>query len=460
MICICVLEEISVRRVAMSDILWMCLELLANIYESYLCIHFMICSFDKKCRLVNCRVTHIIGIAVLTAIVSILNRITVYEGLLGLLYVAFFICFSLIFLSGSFLKKIFISILVNTVMIGTAALTANVLFALFKNDPTIIYTGHSLERILFMITGIGLFGYVLAILTKFTNKNNESLNAKEWALILSVLAISSLIIGAIHIVILNGDIDRSYINLLTVSELSIIFINILCLSITSSLNESHKREESLLLDKKRNEYSQRYAQSIKEQYDQTRRLRHDVKQYAASMAALIKDKKYDAAEEFAEKQAESLSSVETVVNVENDFINAILNTKLTLAKTKGIDIICSIERDISGIEDIDLCNLFGNLLDNAICAAEKCDLESRLVEVKISAIGSRVIILVKNSIPCSVLECNPELSSTKPISEEHGFGVKTIKSIAEKYNGKVDFYEEGLTFICLTELYREFVNLT
>ncbi len=444
----------------MSDILWMCLELLANISQSFLCIHFILNSFNYKCRFLNSRTTHLIGVICLTAIITILNRITIYEGLLGLIYVLFYIFFSMLFLYGSLLKKIFISILANTVMIGTAALTANVLFAIFKNDPIIIYTEHSFERFLFMVTGIGLFGYVLAILTKFTSRTKESLNAKEWALILSVLAISSLIIGAIHIVILNGDTDRSNIILLTASEVGIIFINILCLSITSSLNETHKREESLLFDKKRNEYSQRYAESIKEQYDQTRRLRHDMKQYVASMAALIKGKKYDAAEEFAEKQAETLSSVETVVNVENDFMNAILNTKLTLAKTKGIDVICSVERDISGIEDIDLCNLLGNLLDNAICAAEKCDLESRLVEVKISAVGSRVIILVKNSIPCSVLKYNPELCSTKPTSEEHGFGVKTIKSIAEKYNGKVDFFEEGLTFVCLAELYREHVNLT
>ncbi len=108
---------------------------------------------------------------------------------------------------------------------------------------------------------------------------------------------------------------------------------------------------------------------------------------------------------------------------------------------------------------MDLCSLLGNVLDNAISASEKCDLNSRLVEVKITAIGSRVIILVKNSIPCSVLKCNPKLSSTKSTPEEHGFGVKTIKSIVEKYNGKVDFYEEGLTFICLAELYREYVNL-
>lgn len=442
----------------MFDILWMCLELIANLCQSFLCIHFIINSFNGKCKLVSSKAAHMIGIVCLTAIITIMNRITIYEGLLGLIYIAFFLAFSMLFLQGGVLKKIFISILTNAVLVCIAALVANVLFAIFKDDPTRIYTEHSFERFLFMVIGIGMWAYAFAILLRFTNRKKEALRIKEWVLILSVLAISSLIIGAIHITILDGGIDNNYIDLLAASESGIIFINILCLSITSNLNETHKREESLLLDKKRNEYSLKYAQSIKEQYEQTRRMRHDMKQYAASILALIKDGKYDAAKEFAEKQTESLSSVETVVNVENDFINAILNTKLTLAKTKGIDVICSIERNISGIEDIDLCNLLGNILDNAVSAAEKCDPETRSIEVKITAVGSRLIILVKNSIQHSVLKNNPELNSDKPNPEEHGYGVKTIKSITEKYNGKTDFYEDGLTFICCAEMHREESN--
>lgn len=62
------------------------------------------------------------------------------------------------------------------------------------------------------------------------------------------------------------------------------------------------------------------------------------------------------------------------------------------------------------------------------------------------------MILVKNSIPVSVLDTNPDLRSTKKDALDHGFGVKTIRSIAVKYGGRVDFYEEGLTFICRAEL--------
>lgn len=443
----------------MSNILWMCLELIANIYESFLCIHFIICSFDNKCRLMNSRVTHLIGIIGLTAIITALNNITVYEGLLGLIYVVCFFAFSMIFLCGSLLKKIFISILTNAVLISIASLTANVFLAIFKNNPTKIYTEHTLERFLFMVIGIGMWAYAFTLLIRFTGGKKEALIIKEWILIFSVLIISTLITAAIHMVILD-DRNSNYVNMLMVSEFGLIIINILCLYITSNLNETHKREENLLLDKKRNEYNHKYAQSIKEQSEQTRRLRHDMKQYIASLSTLINEKKYDAASELLEKQSENLSRTETVIDVENDFINAILNTKLTYAKSKNIDVICSVDRSISSIDDMDLCNLLGNILDNAIEASEMCDLDSRLIEVEISSVGSRVIILVKNSIPCSVLNDNPDLKSTKPDSEEHGFGIKTIKSIVEKYNGKTDFYEEGLTFICLAELYKEYVNLT
>lgn len=450
---ICGLGEISARGDNMQDILWMCLELIANMCESFLCVHFIICSFNGRCRLTNSKIAHIIGTLGMTAIVTVLNIVTDYEGLLGLIYAVDFIVFSTIFLSGSFLKKLFISILTNIVLISTAALTANVLFAIFKDEPLIIYTEHSLERFIFIVTGIALRAYVFALLKRFTGGKRTALRTKEWILILSVLIISTLIIAAMHEIILD-DTNSSHINLLMFSEIGIIFINILCLYMTANLSETHKREEKLLLEQKRNEYNQQYAQSIKEQYEQTRRLRHDMKQYTASLSALIKEKKYDAASELLNKQSENLSSVETIIDAENDLVNAILNTKLTYAKSKGIDVICSVEKDILGIDDMDLCNLLGNMLDNAITAAEKCELDSRSIEAGISSSGSRLTVLIKNSVKSSVLKDNPQLKSTKNNFDEHGFGIKTIKYIAEKYNGRADFYEDGLTFICRVELHK------
>lgn len=438
----------------MHNVLWMILELAINFVEAFLCIHFVIGAFNGKCRILDAQIVHIIGTVGLTAVVTVLNQITEYEGVLGLIYVVFLIVFSLIFLRGSLLKKIFISSLTLICLISTAAISGNVLFSVFKGDPMRIYAEHTIERLTFMIFGTALLAYALAFFSHFTKGAKESLKPKEWMLILSVLGISFLSIAALHVIILSDETADKHISLLMVSEIGIIFINILCLYITVNLNETRKREEQLIIDKRRSENSQQYAQTVKEQYEQTRRLRHDMKQYSSALLALIKNGKSDLAETFVEKQTESLSKIETVINVDNDFLNAILNSKLSFAKSKEIDVLCSIENDISGIEDIDLCNLIGNLLDNAIAAAEKCDPDLRLIEVKISSAGSRLVIVVKNSILASVLKENPDLNSTKQDPSEHGFGVKTIKYIAEKYSGSCDFFEEGLVFVGRVELHR------
>lgn len=439
----------------MQNILWVILELTANLFETFLYIRFVINSFDKKVRIFGLKTTYAIGTLTMTAVVTALNQFTAYEGLLGLIYTVLILVFSVFFLHGSFLKKLFISILTNICLISTAVISGNILSAIFKGDSMEIYTEHSFERFAFMIMGIALLAYILEIISNFTGGKKQLLSPKEWIMILMVLVISFFVIAVLHIIILDGETENEHINLLMAAEIGIIFINIICLYITVNLNETHRREEQLLIDKKRNEYSGQYARSIKEQYEQTRRLRHDMKQYAAAMQVLIKNGKFSEAENLAEKQTENLSRIETLINVENDFLNAILNYKLSYAKSKEIDVFCSIENDISGIEDIDLCNLIGNLLDNAILASEKCEPESRLIEIKISSVGSRLVMIVKNSIHNSVLKENPELKSTKTDSAEHGFGIKTIKYIAAKYNGKFDYYEEGLTFVSRVELHKE-----
>lgn len=439
----------------MYDMIWMIIELAANLFQSFLCVHFIIGTFYNKCRFLNTNNVHIIGTLLQTVVLTVISSYKIYEGLLGIIYSLLFFIFAHIFLHGTIIKKIFISVFTDICLIVATAIAGNVLLFFLRNsDLSNIYIDQGLEHFLYIVISTALMAYIFAISKRLINIKKESLKLKEWIFIVAVLIVSFFIIAIFQIIMLNTEISGTISELIMSAELGIILINILCLYITVNLNETHKREEQLLLDKKRSEYSQQYAQTIKEQYEQTRRLRHDMKQYAAAMRALIKNGKLSEAEALAEKQTEHLSKIETVINIENDFLNAILNSKLSFAKSKNIDILCSIENDISGIEDTDLCNLLGNLLDNAILAAEKCDPELRLIEFKISLMGSKLVIIVRNSINASVLKENPGLISTKPNYSEHGFGIKTIKSIVEKYNGTFDFYEEGLTFISRVELYR------
>ena len=68
------------------------------------------------------------------------------------------------------------------------------------------------------------------------------------------------------------------------------------------------------------------------------------------------------------------------------------------------------------------------------------------MEVKILSVKGFDTICVKNTVVASVLENNPDLETTKE-DEGHGYGLKQIKGIVEKYDGMIDIEEEKGMFV-------------
>ena len=93
------------------------------------------------------------------------------------------------------------------------------------------------------------------------------------------------------------------------------------------------------------------------------------------------------------------------------------------------------------------------MLDNAIEAAQKCD--NSFVEVSVNSDEDKIHVIISNSIKEPVLKNNIDLQSTKYDNNIHGYGVKTIKSIAKKYNGIANFYEDKNIFYCQVLMYKQ-----
>ena len=103
---------------------------------------------------------------------------------------------------------------------------------------------------------------------------------------------------------------------------------------------------------------------------------------------------------------------------------------------------------------MELCNLLGNLMDNAVEACEKID-GKRMIELSMSQDIDKIYIEVKNSIKESVLTGNKELKSGKRNKSRHGYGMKTIMEIVKKHEGHVDIWEEMGKFCISLVLYLE-----
>lgn len=196
-------------------------------------------------------------------------------------------------------------------------------------------------------------------------------------------------------------------------------------------------------------YKKQYAENIKGLHEEIRRTRHDMKQSYQVIRQLASEKRFDELSEYLPLICKQIDRINSAVDTNHSVINAILNTKLSFAKSQGIKTLCSSVKQIHAekIEETDLCHLIGNMLDNAIEAALKIPPErTKYLEVSITERNAMMIITIRNSYEKSLTD--DDLNTSKTNKAEHGFGVKTIRKIAKKYQGSADFYTEGELFCC------------
>lgn len=181
-------------------------------------------------------------------------------------------------------------------------------------------------------------------------------------------------------------------------------------------------------------------------YKQMRGWRHDYHNHIQTMKAYLELGKYEDMKRYLNDLDKDLSSIDTVIKTGNIMVDAILNTKLSLAVNQGINIKAkaAVPKNLQ-ISDIDLSVILGNLMDNAMEAAVKAEnMEDRFIRVYIREMKEQLYISITNSVGGQVKKGGLLYLSTK-LGKNHGFGLKRVDSIVGKYNGFIKRQsEEGV----------------
>lgn len=186
-------------------------------------------------------------------------------------------------------------------------------------------------------------------------------------------------------------------------------------------------------------------QEIEALHENTRRLKHDMKNHIMVIASYLNSGEVDAAKAYLSVVLGNLNQVYSYIQTGNAVMNYVINSKLEYAQKNAIPFKAEIENcSFARMGSVDFAAVLSNALDNAIEASMTAS--EKLMYVSIRQKRGYDTITVKNRIDKSVLDENPDLISTKPDSECHGFGVRQIKDIAEKYGGMVDIYENDGMF--------------
>lgn len=161
---------------------------------------------------------------------------------------------------------------------------------------------------------------------------------------------------------------------------------------------------------------------------------HDMKHY---VAALKNEDDPIRRAEVLEDMEQAIAIQEAFMNTGNQVLDVILTTKSLQCEKKGITLNAMVDGDIlSDMHVKDLCSLFGNILDNAIEATQLVsDVEKRLITLSVRKKNQFIIIECENYVEHALEEINGLPKSTKTDTIHHGYGLKSIQKIAEKYGG-------------------------
>lgn len=186
-------------------------------------------------------------------------------------------------------------------------------------------------------------------------------------------------------------------------------------------------------------YQQSYYKELEENQKTVRKIRHDMKNHLSVIYSFLQNQDFKGAKKYFRELSGELT-VNNRIFCKNSIVNAVLNSKYNTALDKEIDCFFNISIDgILGIDDISLCSLFSNTLDNAIEACEKIqDTSKRQISLKARFEKGYFSYEISNSKNNTITVKKDRFITEKADKTVHGFGVRNVRDMVDKYAGNMD----------------------
>ena len=268
-----------------------------------------------------------------------------------------------------------------------------------------------------------------------TQRNNsalESIPRHIYIMLMSAIVCLSALSSLISFPTENWRKKENTLN----SMVIILTVILLCIIVSLFLNviaKQHFTAVSQMMEKQV-ELQINHYEELEKMNAEISRFRHDYTNHLRSILSLIQMNEYSQAEEYIEKlQKVKYSSSTAMFYTGNKLADALLADK-----SSALNDNCHIEYSgiiPSSIENVDLCVILSNALDNAV---EACREFTSPCSISIFAREQQgyFVMSIKNPTMCShnFYDIQP---TTKSEKEQHGMGLYNIDSTVKKYRGQM-----------------------
>ena len=189
-----------------------------------------------------------------------------------------------------------------------------------------------------------------------------------------------------------------------------------------------------------------HYQEVDNMYRKMRGWRHDYRNHIQAMKVMAANGNMDGIKAYLDELDTDLNTVDTVVKTGNAMADAILNSKISLAQSRSIAVLCDAHIPVKlKMSELDLCCILGNLFDNAIEASLSLPEGERQIRVYMDMKGTQLYISFTNFTSGRKLNKVGNLFQTSK-GEGHGFGLVRIDNIIERLGGYLSRNSEDGAF--------------
>lgn len=310
------------------------------------------------------------------------------------------------------------------------------------------------ENELWFHTGAGIFYNVICLLfvlaawyparhrvqTMIADENFAQTWYVFWILPVIFIGVNLFMIPKYHSTLYTGRVLQCYIVLSLVLLIVLLLFYAMFLMMAVSLNRNARlQQENHLLSLQQERYKN-LCMAIEE----AKQARHDIRHHFVQLSALAEQGDMEKIKKYLLAATGKISDC-NLHFCENQAVDSVFGYYSTLAKRENIPFhaLVSLPADLS-IDEIDLCLVFSNLLENAIQASVKTEPARRKINVEVYPHHNHLLLIhVENTFDGKIQQKNNIFQSSK--HSGNGIGIESVRHITDKNGGACDFtYEDGI----------------
>ncbi len=221
------------------------------------------------------------------------------------------------------------------------------------------------------------------------------------------------------------------------------------------MNRQYEVEKELAgLKAEQAELLERDYTTINRAYEMNAKLFHDFHNHIGILRQFLSHNKTEEAMAYLNELQAPVREMTDTVWTGDETVDYLINSKAAKAKENDIPYQIQVEFPRhTNIKNTDLCAILGNLLDNALEAAQQVpENDRRFVRLTIRRINQMLIIKVENSFAALPVPDNGTFQTSKTEKGLHGWGLKSARTATEKYDGTLQASYADNTFRAVATL--------